>query len=54
MIRSLIDLRELATTHPDFGEDGNPGPVEYEWADRATDILDELFLDDFAVEDFGE
>ncbi len=54
MIHSIIELCELATTHPDFGTEGNPGANEYAWADQATDALITFFLEEFAVDDDGE
>lgn len=53
MTRALIDLVEFAVTHPDFGTQGNPGAVEYDWADQATDILTTFFEDENCCEDDG-
>lgn len=39
MIRALMDLCELAATHPDFGRGDHPGQDAYDWAEAATMAL---------------
>lgn len=53
MIRALIDMCEFAVTHPDFGKDGQPGAIEYDWADQATDALMTFFDDDCCCDESG-
>ena len=54
MIRSLIDLCELAVTHPDFGKGENPGADEYDWGDEATDALITFFDESFCCNQSGD
>lgn len=51
MIQGLIDLCELAATHPDFDE---RAALAYDWADQATDILATFFLEPHCVEEGPE
>ena len=45
MISALVDLVELAATHPSFGQDGHSGQDEHDWADLATTLLESFFGD---------
>jgi hypothetical protein len=51
MIHALIDLCELAATHPEFDE---RAAQAYDWADQATDILTTFLLSDHCVDEGPE
>lgn len=54
MIEALIEMCELAGTHPQFGKRDVDDASLYDWADQATDILTTFLLSRHCCEDGAE